>query len=173
MVGQGLKRSTPLIACAVLLVVAAASVSAGGDGNGRDQGSGGESVPRVIRDVVTVAQGQQSGFPDPERMVIRDAGQWEKVWDRLSAGRLPREEAPEIDFDQRMLLGAFLGEKATGGYTIRIGELTEQNGSLRVTVVVESPGPDEMVTMALTSPYHIVSVPKRDTRVQFERRSPE
>jgi hypothetical protein len=173
MVGPGLKRSKPLIACAVLLVAAAASVHAGGDGSGREQGDGAESAPGGIRDVVTVAQGQQSGFADPEYIVIRDAGQWEKVWDRLSAGRLPREKAPEIDFDQRMLLGAFLGEKATGGYAIRIDELVEESSSLRATVVVESPGPDEMVTMALTSPYHIVSVPKRDTPVQFERRSPE
>jgi hypothetical protein len=43
----------------------------------------------------------------------------------------------------------------------------EQNGKVTVKVKESSPPPDAIVTMALTSPYHVVVVAKSDKQVEF------
>jgi len=53
---------------------------------------------------------------------------------------------------------AHMGEQRSGGYAIRIERITRAGNELRVHAKLTSPGPDAMVTMALTSPAHTVTV---------------
>jgi PrcB C-terminal len=62
----------------------------------------------------------------------------------------------------RVLVAAFQGQRNTGGYSIAITAI-ERNGDqlvVRATFVVPDPG--AMVTQALTSPAHVVSIAAAD-----------
>ncbi|MFC5847932.1 protease complex subunit PrcB family protein [Deinococcus petrolearius] len=57
------------------------------------------------------------------------------------------------------LVGVFLGQRATGGYGVRVVAANAQGGALTLTVAVQAPGPGSITTQALTSPWTIVRVP--------------
>ncbi|GAA5512101.1 hypothetical protein Dcar01_00815 [Deinococcus carri] len=65
------------------------------------------------------------------------------------------------------VVGVFLGQRATGGYGVRVTGATAQDDTLTLTVTVTAPGPGSITTQALTSPWTIVRVPGRyrDVRV--------
>ena len=62
----------------------------------------------------------------------------------------------------RTLVAAFQGEQRSGGYTITITKLELDGERLLVHVKLVVPAADAMVTMALTSPAHVVSVRTTD-----------
>lgn len=53
---------------------------------------------------------------------------------------------------------AYQGEQRSGGYAIQIQRVTRVGGELRVHAAFTAPQKDALVTMALTSPAHTVSV---------------
>jgi len=66
-----------------------------------------------------------------------------------------------------------LGEKPTGGYDIRIRDVTLSNGTLVVEADVTEPGPDEMVIQALTYPYAAVAIrPVEYDTVEWQTQRP-
>ena len=52
----------------------------------------------------------------------------------------------------------YQGEQRSGGYAIRIERMTRLGDELRVHAAFSAPAKDALVTMALTSPAHTVSV---------------
>lgn len=68
---------------------------------------------------------------------------------------------PQVDFEQEVLIGVFLGECSTGGYHVRIDRVNKQRGQLIVHTRIQRPGPKDMVIMVITYPGHVVSIPKR------------
>jgi hypothetical protein len=102
----------------------------------------------------------------PQRMVIRDQKNWEKVWTAMTGNIMPQQAVPKMDFTKTEILAVFMGRKMTGGYAVRIVSIEEKD-KLIVTVRESSPPPGGMVTMALTSPYHVVLIPKTGKDVKF------
>lgn len=119
----------------------------------------------------TVDQGQLSYFGDPEDLVILDPATWEAFWAAHTSAFFPPPPLPEIDFESEMLIVTRMGTRSTGGYFTAIQEViyNPADGSLTVRVHDHSPGPDDPVTLAFTSPYHIVRVQRVDfASVVFE-----
>jgi hypothetical protein len=110
--------------------------------------------------------GQHSAQQQPKRVVVPDAEQWKQLWRAMRGRVVPTPEPPKVDFREHMVVAAFMGTKPTGGYAVRITRVA-QNGKLIVSVREQSPGPGDMVTMALTSPYHVVVVPRSEKPVEF------
>ncbi|WP_019585604.1 protease complex subunit PrcB family protein [Deinococcus apachensis] len=65
------------------------------------------------------------------------------------------------------VVGVFLGQRSTGGYSVRVTGASAQNGVLTLTVALSAPGPGTITTQAITSPWTIVRVPGsyREVRV--------
>jgi hypothetical protein len=59
------------------------------------------------------------------------------------------------------------GEKSTGGYSVEITDITEEEGKLIVTADFSEPGEDEMVTQALTYPYDLAMLEDPGLPVEF------
>lgn len=55
-------------------------------------------------------------------------------------------------------LAVFAGEHPTGGYSVAVREIIQKNSALIASVELVEPGPDMMVTDALTSPMTIVEL---------------
>jgi hypothetical protein len=111
----------------------------------------------------TLAQAGYCGVAKPERKVIRTQAAWEKLWAIMA---LPRggpngpAKAPEVDWSKEMVLAAFMGTKSTGGYQVRIEGAAPGGGKLVVTVAEKQPPPDAITAQVITSPFHLVAVPK-------------
>jgi hypothetical protein len=56
----------------------------------------------------------------------------------------------------------FQGQKNTGGYSIRISGIERRGDQLVVRATFSAPGPGAIVTQALTSPAHVVSIAAAD-----------
>lgn len=76
-------------------------------------------------------------------------------------------EAPDasriaaMDLDRNYLVAIHQGLCPTGGYSIRIVSVRARAGAVTVTVDFQEPGPDDIVTMAMTTPRLFLLVPRR------------
>jgi len=62
----------------------------------------------------------------------------------------------------RVVIAAFQGQQRTGGYSIHITAIERRGDQLVVHATFTEPKPDAMVTQALTSPAHVVSIAATD-----------
>ncbi|MEI6519605.1 MAG: protease complex subunit PrcB family protein [bacterium] len=69
--------------------------------------------------------------------------------------------------DKESLLIASMGQMMNGGYSINIKKAVETDHKITIDVVQTSPGPDGMVTMALTWPQDAVAIKKSDKPIVF------
>lgn len=84
---------------------------------------------------------------------------FETLWQSLFA---PREQ-PLVDWNSEAVIGVFLGEKPTGGYSVIVRKVARvAPDHVQVQVDVHEPGPDDIVTLAITYPGHIVAVARQD-----------
>lgn len=72
-----------------------------------------------------------------------------------------------VDLHRNTVIAAFLGQRPTGGYNIEIGQAVETAKRVDMGSTLTEPGPTCRVTMALTSPYQIVAIPKTDKLVSI------
>lgn len=116
----------------------------------------------------TVDRGTRSGIKDQRLSVIRDLDAWQALWAEHKAGQRPLPPLPYVDFSREMIIGAFLGERPTSGYSIEIVgiHITEEGWVVRVQV--STPLPGVALLQVLTQPYHLVKVPRYDGLVGFE-----
>lgn len=105
----------------------------------------------------TVAKGTNSGLQEPRYQVVADPQAWATLWALHTLGQEP---APPIDFEANVVLAAFWGTRATGGYTLTITRVVKEADGVRVELERREPESKSMKTAAITQPYHIVSVPR-------------
>lgn len=64
------------------------------------------------------------------------------------------------------IVAVFLGQRPTGGYSVKVVNAVVNGGVLTLVVQVKTPGPGSMVTQALTSPWTMVRVDGKFTQVK-------
>ena len=77
----------------------------------------------------TIDQGAYCGQKDPIGYVIDDQLAWERIWE-LTNISIPTDALPEVDFTKEMIIGAYLGQTTSAGYSIEISSLVERCNSL-------------------------------------------
>ena len=102
-----------------------------------------------------VAVTSQSGIDAPSIVVgTSDASR------ALIARHVPNASAP-VD---RVLVAVFQGEQRTGGYAVQVTSIERRGEQIVVTATFTEPKLDSMVTQALTSPAHVVSIATTDAK---------
>jgi PrcB C-terminal len=114
-----------------------------------------------------IAKGQQCGITTQRFEVIRDSSSFTNLWRSHSEGVSPAPEQPVVDFDQNMVIATFFGEQRTGGYSIEVAGVAELADSIVVNVKGTLPGAGCMLTMAVSKPYHVVTIPKSSKPAAF------
>jgi hypothetical protein len=114
-------------------------------------------------------QGYTSGVTTFTTIVLKDASAWETLWKKhtLPLGSPP--PPPAVDFSRDMVVAVFLGEKPSGGWGVRIAGVDIRGGDATVSYKVSAPRVDRITTTALTRPYHIKTLPRRDGKVRFRK----
>lgn len=119
----------------------------------------------------TVEKGQNSAIEDALAKVYRTKQDFEAFWGRHGSNNDPSPDIPDVDFATRMVIAVYWGTQNSGGYSIEItsvDEGEEGGDTIVVNYVKSSPAPGGMVTMALTQPYHVISLDASDKEVVFE-----
>lgn len=116
----------------------------------------------------TVEMGQDSGHRTPARLTFTDRPSWEQFY----AKHRPGGTAPAVDFAQRTLVAALLGDMPNACHTVRIeGVQGDPDGSeTRVMVTTYRPPPETMCAQAVVQPFHIVSIEGGGRVVQWVER---
>lgn len=119
----------------------------------------------------TLSQGHRSGIQNPERLVIRTALDWQRLWERHTAPLHPKPPLPTVNFSQEMVIAIFRGD-TEGPFPVDIQQINRQGEDISVHYMMFSPpdGLPLMVALRL-QPYHIVKLPHSPGSVTFERLS--
>lgn len=119
--------------------------------------------PRVL------LQGGQAAYNDPSPMAYLAANpsQMLSLWRLATGNQLPAPPVPSVDFAQSRAVAFFWGQKPTGGYSLQYMGSQLLGNTLRITLRLNSPPPGAILTQALTSPFVVLEVPGRFTRVEF------
>jgi PrcB C-terminal len=112
----------------------------------------------------TVAQGTRSDISESRFVVVRTAAEWQKLWKEHDS-----RPAPDVDFSRSIVVGVFLGTRPTAGYGVTITAVTARPGGAAVDYTEQRPAPGRMTAQVLTSPFHLVTVPKETEKVEFRR----
>lgn len=87
--------------------------------------------------------------------IIQTQEEWEDLWQRTYSSS---SEPLEIDFKSHIVIAVYMGERVTGGYHIEITSIEESGVFRWVNIRETNPSPTDLVTMALTQPYHLVKI---------------
>lgn len=116
----------------------------------------------VADGLVTIEQSQFASYKFSEKSneVINDTDSFVRLWEDIHANKTPIPELPEINFDEYTVVASMMGVQNSGGYSIEILEIAKNDDIVGVKIKEKEPGSDCITTGALTSPFHIVKVPK-------------
>jgi len=78
-----------------------------------------------------------------------------------SDGEIEYPKIATTDFDGNYLVAIHQGLCPTGGYSVRVVSVRARLDTVTVTVDFQEPGPDDIVTMAMTTPRLFLLVPRR------------
>jgi hypothetical protein len=143
-------------------VVPGCNRSDSGNADARFNSSGPTSTSLPKSDIETIAQGIQSGVPQPFVAVIRESSVYDEL--RKTVSGLPARDAEA--FKKTAVIAAFLGERLTAGYGISISQSAD--GVLKLSETVPPKG--TMLAQVITSPFGVyaVSLPNPETQVVLE-----
>ena len=115
-------------------------------------------------------QGPFSAYADREPygvLAVSERAFLNKVWPLAAGRRLPKPAPPPLDFQRESVAAFFWGTKPTGGYSIDVSGVSLKGGVLVVQLRLQKPKPGSLVTQAITSPYLLLRVQGKPTKVRF------
>jgi len=113
----------------------------------------------------SVDKGSMSAIDAQRQVTVRTPDEFATLWKSHANDR----KMPEVDFTTNMVVGIFLGSRPTGGYGAEIVSAQPEGNTLVVKYKETRPGRGMMTAQVLTSPFHLVAVPKFDGPVRFEK----
>lgn len=148
----------PIVALASALLALAASADCGGRSSPAGE-SPAETTPAATRPIPIEAS--YTGIQEPLRTLVRTRQEWEDLWSRLAANRIPRPSPPAVDFSNEVVVVVAMGNRPTGGYVVRIDSVRYEKDTLWVDVTTVSPGTGCITTQAISAPAAAVAVERR------------
>jgi len=110
-------------------------------------------------------EGQTSGLTQQKFLTFHNEADFASFWNIHSNGNL--SNMPKVNFNRKMVIAAFLGERRTGGYAVRIENIVELETMLQVEVLVTKPEPGSERTMMITQPYTVVELPQTKKHIDY------
>lgn len=118
----------------------------------------------AVEDGPGVWSGAYGGAVETGERVVSDAVVWAELWSRLS-----REAPPAVDFTKTRVAAVFVGPRPTSGYRARLIAVAAENERYLLRWFEEGPGPEEAVADGATAPYLLVSVPKDERAIRWDK----
>ncbi|NQY29574.1 MAG: protease complex subunit PrcB family protein [Flavobacteriaceae bacterium] len=116
-----------------------------------------------------LVEDQIGGFVKEEIRIIKNRESLLEVYGYVNRIRKPGFSIPKVDFSKETIIAVFMGEKTTGGFSVTIENVKEENKKLIVKIKETKPGPKDMVTMAITQPFCFVKINNVGKEFVFEK----
>jgi len=113
----------------------------------------------------TLARDFMSGIETSREAVVRTSEEWAALW-RQHAGGTP---APAVDFATSTVVGIFLGTRPSAGFQAEITGVRKDGDGWVVEWRERRPARGDVSAQVLTSPAHIVALPKMAGSIRFEK----
>jgi hypothetical protein len=115
--------------------------------------------------MTTIAKGVDSAVESPRQVTARTPAEWAALWQEHSRER----PQPDVDLTRDMVVAVFMGTQPTAGFGIEIVGTRQDHGSLVVEYRETRPGREMMTAQIITTPYHLVAIPRFAGVVTFEK----
>jgi protease stability complex PrcB-like protein len=119
----------------------------------------------VVPPVRSLDKGSRSEIVVARQVTIRDQDAWTALWQEHAASR----QRPAVDFSSEMVVAVFLGTRPTAGFAAEIVGYRAVDGDLVIQYREGAPPRGAITAQVLTSPFHLVVVPRRTGTVTFEK----
>ena len=119
----------------------------------------------AVPPVRSLDKGTRSEIVVARQVTIRDQDAWNALWQEHAAAR-PR---PNVDFSSEMVVGVFLGTRPTAGFATEIVGYRVVDADVVIQYRESAPPRGAITAQVLTSPFHLVVVPRRPGAVTFEK----
>lgn len=116
---------------------------------------------------IEIQSGDNGGYKTKTNLIISTQKEFLQIWEQAFANYMNKETAPEVDFEKNVIILVALGQKTSGGHTIKVNSVIESKDNTIVNILNTSPGKGCMTTEAITYPYQIVQIEKPKNTVQF------
>lgn len=113
----------------------------------------------------TIVRDNMSNVEDARQAVARTPAEWAALW-RLHAGD---QAPPKIDFTRRTVVAVFLGSRPSAGYAVEVNGTRPAGKTLIVKWSEQTPRPGNISAQVITSPSHLVSIPKFEGEITFRK----
>jgi hypothetical protein len=125
--------------------------------------------PVRIVPFTTLIKSSMAG-PSAKQAAIRSQAELAAFFAPREVPPLPANALP-VNYATEMLMGVAMGAQSSGGHAIEITsiEQTMATGTTLVRYRETRPGPNDIVTMVITAPVHVVRLEKLTGTVRFER----
>ncbi|MDF1673226.1 MAG: protease complex subunit PrcB family protein [Vicingaceae bacterium] len=135
------------------------------------QSSTSSVMEKVVFTPIELKSGNNGGFKTKTNLVISTQEEFLKIWNQAFANYMNKETAPEVDFEKNIILLVALGEKTSGGYTIKVDNVIETKDNTVVNVLYTSPGKGCMTTESITYPFQIIQIEKPNKAILFSKKN--
>ena len=148
-----------------------------GEGTSPDETPASLTVEVLMDDdlsIEAIDEGAMGAVAEERREVITDAETLGARWSALYSHRSETPAAPVVDFEERVVVFASLGQRPTGGYRVELERAVydEDRGVVELTLREVKPGPSCMVQQVLTFPYLLAAVEAVDASYEFVEGAP-
>ena len=118
------------------------------------------STSITIPIISTLETGSNSDYNQGDLLTRFDDNEADflKTWKMVAGNQIPLPTAPKIDFSKSRMVTVFLGQRPTGGYSIRYKSATLEGNILNLLIETMSPSPDRMVSQVITSPFVMLEI---------------
>lgn len=100
-----------------------------------------------------LSESAYQGKTEKSYEIIKDNATLVKLYEAVNDPQVPK-----VDFSKERIVALFMGEKSSGGYAIKVKNVSEKGGKIYVVVEETKPGSGDIVTMSFTSPFTIVKI---------------
>lgn len=115
-----------------------------------------------------IAESNNGGFVEKMNRIITNIDDLDKAWGKAFVNYERKKPIPVIDFEKQVVLLVAMGEKSNGGYSIKVGSVTNNTKNTVVTVLETIPGESCPTPSVMSYPYQLVLMPKQDSEVIFK-----
>lgn len=129
---------------------------------------GSSAAVQATAEIETIVRDNMSNVEDARQVVARTPAEWAALW-RLHAGD---QTPPKIDLTTRTVVAVFLGSRPSAGYAVEVSGTKQAGKALIVEWREHVPKPGTLSAQVITSPSHLVSIPKFEGDITFRKVGP-
>jgi hypothetical protein len=136
--------------------------------------SGSESSPTGPDGPVQMTEvykDQSTGVLGRRAEVISRESRWVEVWSEIVSNRSPKPALPAVNFDEKILVLAALGDTGDACKSVRIETVTRVAGALNISIAETRPPANCSCPPVTVQPVHVVAIPRAATDASFNWRT--